>query len=190
MAKIIPIMLAIMLVAFMSCGTPGYKKYTLREGIAHFSLEYPEGYENVLASTQFGYVDVVFHQSLPEYDYIDSSISVVIHTVAAISELYENAKAAIEWSISHLSGYFPDYQVLERKEINIDGVPAELLVGSFTMAEVPEDDVWNTGRKLDRQVYFDYDGCIWHISMTSDEENAEADEAVWEHLLETFTILD
>jgi len=41
-----------------------------------------------------------------------------------------------------------------------------------------------------REVYFDYNGLIWRIDIRSDSTTAEEDKADFEHVLQTFKILN
>jgi hypothetical protein len=43
---------------------------------------------------------------------------------------------------------------------------------------------------ITREVCFDYGELIWEISINSNVATAEADKVIFEHLLDTFQILD
>ena len=134
----------------------------------------------------------MFSRILREYNYTDSTFRVLVFKAGDFGRP-DNARAALEEDISDYSDYRENYQVLERSEISINNVPGELLITSYTpVAEEPEDV---TGWKwssvlLRRDIFFDYDGFVWDITMISEEGRIEADETVWEHLLETFQIID
>jgi len=194
---LVAVILLALAASCISCTSPGYEKFTLREGISHFSFEYPENYEERLVRTESEYTDVKFQHYLSG-DFIsgddrtDSLLGVSISEEGRL-DIWASAEIALEWTVSYLREAYEDFQVLKRSEININGVKGEMLVCSYTPTEAPEDYDpfwWGPSLLLRRHVYFDYDGFIWEIWMVSHENRAEADEPVWEHLIGTFRILD
>jgi hypothetical protein len=83
-------------------------------------------------------------------------------------------------------------RLLERSTITLAGVPTQLVVYSYGY-----DHIWDESSgsavillRIAREVYFNYGGLIWNIVIESDEDRADVAEADFEHLLETFQILD
>jgi len=85
---------------------------------------------------------------------------------------------------------FMDYQLLDKSEFILDGFLAYRL-------DYMERDITPIARDLDkppivvyREVRFDANGLLWFIQMRTDSSTAEAEKPDFEHVLETFKILD
>jgi len=80
---------------------------------------------------------------------------------------------------------------LECSTITVAGALDEMIVYSHESELIPEAPSSSLEvMKVTRVVYFDYNDLIWKIEIDSDEDRAEEAEADFEHLLETFQILD
>ncbi len=78
--------------------------------------------------------------------------------------------------------------LMERNPIAINGIRGEMIV--WTCKWYPD---YYRGNKWDasiREVYFDYDGVIWYIEFDSHMDRAEQSKADFEHVLQTFKILN
>jgi hypothetical protein len=168
-------------------GCYGYKKYTQRDGIAHFSFEYSEDYKE-------SYIDLLPAYTSVGYDrwqndgWFDSGFRVGVYKSGWGD--YQKASDLLDHDIQFGYDSKEDYQILERSPISIDSIKGELLISSYTPGESHESDLKEPTLLINRTVYFDYKGLIWEINMISIEKVAEADEPIWEHLIETFKILD
>lgn len=193
------ILLIFILMSFLlSCSnsdvTPGYKEFTLhrnRAAVAYFSFEYPEGFEKLGNSyIDSEYVRISFYRSLLEEGYWDAWFNVRVYRYPMFD--HSSAAAAIEDEIQTSTTLFEDFKILKRTPVLVDNVEGELLVYSYIPIKQTDEYSYLKGHPIviSRNIYFDYNGLIWTIDMASVEEVAEADEAVWEHLLETFKILD
>ncbi len=173
-----------LLFSITSCESSGYNKYTQRKGIAHFSFEYPESYEESSYYIDSDYTSIS-HARWQNDDWLESWFKVRVFEVGWAG--YLDATDLLEHNIQ--LGTEEDYQILERSSIIIAGIKGEKLISSYT-PDTYESDLKEPTLLINRKVYFDYNGFIWEISMISIEKVAEADEPGWEHLLETFRILD
>jgi hypothetical protein len=175
------------LLLFSLAGCYGYKKYTQRDGIAHFSFEYSEDYKE-------SYIDLLPAYTSVGYDrwqndgWFDSGFRVGVYKSGWGD--YQKASDLLDHDIQFGYDSKEDYQILERSPISIDSIKGELLISSYTPGESHESDLKEPTLLINRTVYFDYKGLIWEINMISIEKVAEADEPIWEHLIETFKILD
>jgi hypothetical protein len=108
-------------------------------------------------------------------------------TIIDASEEFPNAKATIEQIAS--KEFVKD--ILERTTININGISGELVVYSSKVGLIPEAPLESSEIvRINRTVCFDYGGLIWIIIIESDEDKADQAKADFEHILQTFKILD
>jgi len=176
------------LIALTACeGTAaGYNKYTQRKGIAHFSFECPESYEKSSYYLDSDHTSIL-HARHHNDGYLDSWFRVRVFEAGWGD--YSDATDLLEKNNQRLGDSHEDYQILDRSSVSIDGVNGKKLISSYT-PDTYESDLKESTLLINRKVYFDHNGLIWEIMMISIEEVAEADEPGWEHLLETFRILD
>jgi uncharacterized protein YjbK len=132
-----------------------------------------------------GAAGVTFFDKLSSKDSIYGFIFV---TIEDASEKYPNAKTAIEQIASNEL----KKDILERSTVIINGIPGELIVYSHKLGVIEERLPYESSKiiRINRTVYFDHSGLIWGIEIESDEDKAEQAKADFEHLLETFRILD
>ncbi|UCB43223.1 MAG: hypothetical protein JSV77_00835 [Dehalococcoidales bacterium] len=176
----------------------GYRTFTFNK-VAHFSFEYPAHYKKTSAGAEVEdkIIHIGFRDKVPSKG-IDAGFIMIRVEGAGIT--YPDATAALEHTLSIFVDQEPydenDEQapglLLERSNITVAGIPAELIVYSYGFDLIREE---STGlvvylMRIAREVYFDYSGLIWKIEIESDEDRAEEAEADFEHLLETFQILD
>jgi len=166
--------------------TSGYIKYVQKEGIAHFSFEYPEEYEEASHYSRSNYTSVSYARWQND-GWLDSHFRIGAYKPGWAG--YNNSNDLIEGDEKLLSDE-KDYQIIERSTISIAGISGILLIRAYTIEDMFDSDLKEPTLLIDRTIYFDYDGLIWEIMMDSIENVAEADEAIWEHLVETFKILD
>lgn len=188
----------ILISVVMSSGCSSYKRFTLREGDAHFSFEYPGNYEEVLTHVYSGWAAVSFDHELVEEDWIIESSYLRVDVYEAGRRGNPDAEAALESAITRIATeeYYSDFEILERSSVSIAGVKGEQCTLSYCYREeIPATDDEGPFLKLPalmtvRCVYFDYNGFIWEIWLRSTEGFAEEDKAHFEHIIETFEILD
>lgn len=111
--------------------------------------------------------------------------------VAAVppDELVPDAKAAIERA-ERLASSWADYELLDKYELTIDGMHTYRL--DYQNRNIVPAIAGVSGPRIEviREVRFDAKGYVWMIQIDSDSSTAEADKADFEHILETFQILD
>jgi len=188
-----------------------YKTFTLEEkeeGKARFSFQYPACYENNTAYIYAGilyletdYPDVSFTRYSPEESWTSWLLVYVYDPGSSMRDRPDwgdstDIETVIEADISHLTTKHDSFQLLERSSISVDGIPAEQIICYYVYSELDFFHVGNVGTieyptpLVSRMTYFAYDGLIWKIWLASVEDTAEADKAVFEHILKTFKILD
>jgi len=183
------------MVLIASSGCSGYQRFTLREGDANFTFTYPREYENTLTDTSLGWPWVTFNRSLLEEGWVDSSIVVNASELGHLRG-HTSARATINDFIITVFKEAHELRVISRSPVTVSGVEGEQIVCAYI--QFPsyydhikgEGDVKEKTPAIFRKVAFENDGMIWEIGMMSIEEVAEADEEIFNHILETFRILD
>lgn len=170
-----------------------YKTFVLNEGTVHFSFEYRTYYKidevkpggNTGVSTKdLMYVTLISPRIAGTKDY--TRIDIIVDKP---DWLVPDAKSGIERAERNYSSW-KYYKLLDKFDISIDGLHAYRLDNEMINI-VPA--IAGTGKpaiEVDRTVEFDAKGFVWFIQMTSDSSTAEADKADFEHILQTFKILD
>ncbi len=175
-------------------GGNDYETFVADEGIPHFSFEYPSYY-------------AVGYQSMPGVP----STNAGLHSVP-IEEFYEGSVKDIDIHIHYTGGGFPDaetamkeriaqikretnVQIREQVRIIIAGIEGWELVASFEEKPFPPpgDDAGlprDPEHIISRDLFFDYQGMMWQISLYTDVGSYEQTNADFEHVLGTFRILD
>ena len=158
----------------------GYRTLTFNQ-VAHFSFEYPAHYEkySAHATTEDKAIYIGFRDKIVPEGRINGFIYIYVEG-AGIT--YPDATAALEYEISQ---FVEPENLLECSNVTVTGISAELLVYSHEQ----EGTIGDINR-VTRGVYFDYNDLIWSIVIESDEDRADVAQADFEHLLETFQILD
>jgi len=191
---IILVLLTLILIAssviMMSCSrneTTGFKEFVVSEGLASFSFEYPA----------FCYVPYVDRSREPHYTEVKTG-GVIQPGVGGDEHLFirilqtgnsfENAEAMLEDNLARAEEH-QDFQLLERSSVNISGIQGEQIIYSYFGYHSTWESEAETGTAY--KAYFDYEGLIWRVVMLADEyAAAERARADFEHVLETFQVLD
>jgi hypothetical protein len=207
---LVGLLLVSVAVALAGCNNSndGYRSLTVENELCHFSLDYSTYYElegpmydieHTIPATwvHFGapkkYVDMVVPADddsirTVSVSYVPASIRIDVYDPSPSSTAPQNALGRIEGTLSDHAKW-DNFELLERSPVTVSGIEGELIyyvtdwVGLFPSTEGP---------KLEyiKQVFFDYDGLIWNIKAMS---RMEIDHRVmddFEHLIETFQILD
>ena len=180
--------LLIMAASFIGCDSSmeGYRVFTFNE-VAHFSFEYPAHYK--ITSAHGTVEDRTIYIGLRDKILPEGRTNGFIYLyVEGAGDTYRDAGAALE---NEIWQFVRAGHLIEHSAITVDKMPAELLVYSREPDLIPEAPASSLEvMKVTRSVYFDYDGFIWNLVIESDEDRVEEAEADFEHLLETFQILD
>jgi hypothetical protein len=184
------------MVILPGCNNSEYRTFTFKRGV-NFTFEYPSHYK---INSIYSYVEgksaggVIFFDKLSSKDSIYGFIDVSIRDA---SEKFPNAKTAIEQIVlgerdkdTLVVGEL-DEDILERTTININGISGELLVYSHKVGLI-ERLPYESSKiiRINRTLYFDHSGLLWSIIIESDEDKAEQAKADFEHILQTFKILE
>jgi hypothetical protein len=172
-----------------TAGSAGYTELTVKRGIARFSFEYPSHYRigKVEIRNDYHYIDVIIYEQSPGDEDPTTLIDVF---VIVTGESLQNIQDSIDADLS-VASKRPYFRFLERFPVKItaDNMPGEKI--TYSWAIYP--DVAPTTEPLhyiSSAVFFEYGSRIWSIHMRSDIGGAEADKAVYNHILQTFRILD
>lgn len=165
-----------------------YHTFVMKGGLAKFSFEYPSTYELAdINSNRDGGNDVTLYGP-----YVQSAEETCITIHVGKPEDGQAGYLCYLEDFLRFEASSPEFKLLERFGVTVAGNPGEEVVCSYlnyrgneAMAKgIPPAPF------VDRQVMFNHDGLVWDIFMKGLESTAEADKAIFEHLLETFKILD
>jgi hypothetical protein len=159
-----------------------------------FTFEYPQCFNLIDPNTM---PDIEYDTRVTEVEFtrqgtgelkripVKSSISVRVYKPGLYGDT--DAKTAIE---NELSGYEADenFKGLERDSISVAGLSAEYV--RFSISRLFRDRGSPTHNRLVRLVAFDYAGFVWKIQLVCFEEEIQETQAYFDHLLDTFRILD
>ena len=205
LSSVLVTLLFILLFTMMGCNPciNGYKQVTADNGITRFSFEYPCNWEFGVIKGQLGGNDKFFVEAPPlqreDKLRILSTYWAFRVNRASIVLGPRNARAALEDEISNWDEisrllYESEFKVLERTEVEISGVPAEKVVSTRKYRPIAKGSKFWPTEELEymthRWIFFDYDGFIWWIEEQSNIEVAEAHKVHFEHMLQTFRILN
>jgi hypothetical protein len=159
------------------CNTSQYKTYTLKHDAVHFSFEYPSSYKKqseYLQSSELAPIGIRFVHRQPNAPSKDTVFAVNISRPAPE---WPDAKGAVARIISLGN----TIQVTEQSPITVAGISGELVV--YLDSRMP-----NTPSV--REVFFVFDGLLWNIGIYSDESEADQAKVDFDHILQTFKILE
>jgi hypothetical protein len=133
-----------------------------------------------------GYTNVTLDEASGEWP---AKIGIFVYEP---SDLYPNAMAALDHTLSSPPGIWQNIEPPDRYPVTVAGVQGEQIVvccdilyrrvhASFDVEWIPSTI---------REVYFDHSGVIWKIWVRSHRDMSEIAYIDFEHILETFQILD
>lgn len=171
------------------CARTSYERVTINEGFALFSFEYPFSFEksSIQAGTEgFSTADVFVGQRHDGSNRYELLLGVTV--LKAGEGQKENAES---WSNSCLETYKEvesDFNLISRSSVEINAHNAEQVIISYTMTPpyIDEEPVATT----ERYVMFDHNGSIYWIMVIHDSGLVETANAYFEHMLDTFEILN
>jgi hypothetical protein len=181
--------------------TSEYKTLTVQNYVANFSFEYRAYYNDLDgphivddASYRFTNVDILApkaHQTIGnpepngsgtvEMEYVPAHIN--IRASDAIKNPDRPAAVRINDSITNW-GKWPNFQLLEKFNLSVSGIQAELIAYQVDGFFVGPD------LKYCAQVSFDYNGLQWDIEAEADINMSETVRTDFDHVIETFKILE
>ena len=167
---------------------PGYVLETLTKRDISFSFEYPVGYEKSDPNpydTAGSSADVVGERYLALYNDTKTSKQINIQLWIPTSD-YPSAKARLDYYASNIENVGQNPEITERSPLSVAGIDGEKLVYTYLL----EDSTDMPNRINCWIVAFEGKGQIWFISMGTNMLETDEAQADFEHLINTFKILD
>lgn len=183
------------LITVEGCCDPGdYDKYTLKKGIAHFSFEYPCSYDRYGSEINEDDCFTLISIRGPYHKSVEDRTWLRVFVLISEDPGFLDPERALKQDVSHNEKLL-DYRLIERSSVNVAGIEGQQIIyfynrerpGSLDPGFIPGVGPAPT---IAREIYFCDEGRIWDLQFHSNESTAEADMADFEHMLETFTILN
>ena len=189
-----PVVLILFIIIISLIGCSKYNHFSLTEGIAHFSFEYPSSYyleSTRLEEKPWDYTRIRLLSKDEEFPL--AHLAQIIVDIENISTRYSNIDEEIEQLISWATSQgYRDFCLLERFDVEIAGVEGKGITYSYSSrlesTGVGFRDVIPPA--ITRNIYFEYNDKIWYISITASEDYAETAKADFEHIIETFKFIE
>jgi hypothetical protein len=176
-----------------SCGSSDYKVFSLREGIGHFSIEYPAEYaisridiRNDLVSR---YTDIGLGSQAITSNPGLNEISIYAWPIDSSSD---TASLILTSMLAQGENIFPDFKLLGRFSMMIGDMEGQGAIFSWT-ASAPissSESEANTLPAVSRMVCFRHGDLAWEIHVASGELEQMQAEADFQHIINTFRILN
>jgi|WetSurMetagenome_2_1015567.scaffolds.fasta_scaffold460711_1 hypothetical protein len=188
------VILCFMLNGCNNTNTNLYKTFILNEGTVHFSLEYRTYYKikEVMPGASSGDVlkDLMVLTLIGPLAKGTKDHTLINVIVDKPDELVPDAKTGIERA-EKMAAKWNDYKLLNKYELAIDGVQA-YRIDYQNRNIVPAIAETSNQHFISvyREVRFDANGYVWMIQMESDSSTAETDAIDFDHIIETFKILN
>jgi len=188
---------ALLLLGACSVSDDSYKTMNVKTKIASFSFEYRAYYRDVEGPKVLDrgsvYVNLIAPQKKMAFpnpepggkpdtvslEYVPAYIGVAAYN-PEVSGL--SAAESIERVLSTEANW-PDFKLLERSAVTVDGIQAELI--AYQTNEIIGPPVVYMA-----DVYFDYGGFTWAFDAKADLDLAETVRADFDYVLQTFKILE
>lgn len=184
---LIPLLIIVGFVLNGCSGTEYFKVTAIKRGISFF-FEYPSTYEKLTPDTfddVGGDHSVSLLYSKPGSTQSKADIQIYVIPFAPIAGRAD----ATAWTEEHLKILEENdklFKLIERSTIQISGIDAKM-TGYFSTIL---GNYLNSTNLICRDVYVDYKGYIWKISVLAVEEISDQAKSVFEHLIESFKFLD
>jgi hypothetical protein len=155
----------------VSCTSSQYKTYTLKHNGISFSFEYPLGYKKFLSYIQDNPAAPIGVRFAKNNDPV-----LMVNIAGNLSGKNPDLNA-----VAMTAGSHTPQQETERSSITIGGTTGVLLVYVFPDTQLPST--------ITREVFFNINGILWSISTYSSTEKADEAKLVFEHMMDTFKVL-
>jgi len=172
----------------------GSRVITVKEGIGHFSMVYPDGFKlDIIKIDNSGGREKLF------VDFIGPATPDVIvpgiHIYASVYDDSFTSGQAAE-SLLNLARNYNNFRLLNESMLTVAGVTAyqhyyysdEYPYDLHFIKPSEEELILVTW--LTRAVFFNHSGLSWTIRMLSDPSREEHDMAVFDRILDSFKVLD
>jgi hypothetical protein len=175
-----------------SCGGSDYKIFSLREGIGHFSMEYPPDYTvvriDIRNDATSRYTDVGFRLQQSPGDEGFSEISVYAWPIEPAES---SAALILDDLLDRADGIFSDFELLDQYSVMVGDMDGQVAVFSWTAtpATYSSESEAVTLPAVSRIVCLCHNDLAWEIHLAADSVAQDA-EAEFSHILDTFQILN
>jgi hypothetical protein len=184
------------ILALFSCqnnNTNSFKTFTTKEGIIRFSVEYPTNYEiDSLqpAESTGNNLERSTYLFLKGPKDINGNSKTNLSVGASPPDSYASNAKSLSERVEINAASWKNYKLLFKGEITIDGFHAYRL--DFQNIDIIPAIAGDgePGLEVDRYAQFDANGYIWTIYVKSHSATSETDKEIFEHVLETFKILE
>ena len=177
-------------VLFTGCDIFYGKTITVNKGISHFSFERPEGYSigtfETFNNSEYQYTYIFLSSPENDLGYSTSHMSISANFT---SEVLPNAESMLEYSLSTYE-HFNDFELLGRFTETVAGIEGQGIIVSYSLLRDENHPVPGRATYIAREIAFGQGDLIWSIEISSDASFVEEGIADFEHVLETFTLLD
>ena len=176
---------------FTSCGSPDYKVFSLKEGIGHFSFEYPAEYSvtriDIRNEAATRYTDIglspVFATNNPGLN----EISIYAWPVDSPTD---TATLVLTGMLAQGETIFSDFKLDKRFSVMISDMEGQAAIFSWTASSTNGAGEEKTLPAVSRMVCFRHGDLAWEIHVASGIEAQAQAEVEFNHILETFQILN
>jgi len=184
------LILAAVLLGISSCGNDNtHKNFTMQEGQARYSFEYNSPFKIAEYYVSNNYRHAAVTLTGPTQKEIRDYPSIQVIIFFEPDEYSPDAETTLETWLTKAS-WSSGFELWEKSEITIDNITAKQAIYSETNilpidrgGKEPPGEIW-------RRVHFDYNGMIWTITLNSNYYTYDSDNEIFEHVLQTFQILD
>ncbi len=171
----------------MSCGSSDYRTFSLREGIGHFSVEYPAGYAVTRIDVRDGssgrYTDVGLGPAATQGAGL---YEISVYAWPATGD--ESAGMILDDMLLRAAGIFQGFEFSERYSVMIGDLEGQAAVFRWT-ASASDNSTGDPLPAVSRIVCFREGDNSWEIHVAADEAAQEQGAAEFQHIIETFQIL-
>jgi hypothetical protein len=189
---ILSLVLAAVAVLFTSCGGSDYRIFSLREGIAWFSMEYPQEYSvtriDVRNSPSGRYTDIGLVR-LPDADSPGLN-EISVYAWPAGGD--EPASVILDETITRADTIFSDFNLLDKFSVMIGDMEGQGV--SFTWTAYPDDSSAEANPAplpaVSKIVCFRHGDLAWEIHVASDIASQAQATDDFQHIVDTFQIIN
>ncbi|MDD5039162.1 MAG: hypothetical protein PHN78_07595 [Dehalococcoidales bacterium] len=198
------ILLILVALIGMTIMTNHYLKYRLLtevRGIAQFRFEYPASFGVTYPTIKDNGTSIFFTRRVIKGGWFDKSLYFGVGKPSfwGMPSEQSDAKNALEADIARIEKAFKAVDIIDNTTVSVDGIVASVIVIRYDWysmwPSLPDAPLQGTPKgpnliMIDRSVYFDYDGLVWVIKMGAYEKVADEAKVEFDHIIETFKILD
>jgi hypothetical protein len=169
-----------------ACGATGYKTFSIKEGIQGFHFEYPAEYDIIridLANmSDSPYTNVGFGATY------DGAISEIYIYIWPTRVGVETATAALNTLLANAAGVLSEFALETQIAVTVSGQSAQS--AAFSAEQTDSASSAPPGPGYYRVTCFVHNDLIVEIDMTCDVGLQDATQGAYDHLLQTFALLD